>query len=107
MDKLTPLEVVWKRDRLIVLAGLVGIAGLAWVYVGYLAWDMGHMAMSMEMAMPRMQKCSITVPDDGEHESLPRWHAPAGGGHLSVDTSEVCLSHALSLAVEFSHDRVA
>jgi predicted metal-binding membrane protein len=53
------LEVVLKRDRLIVLAGLVGISGLAWVYVGYLAWDMGHMDMSMEMAMPRMQTWSV------------------------------------------------
>jgi len=59
MDRLTPLEVVLKRDRLIVLAGLVGIAGLAWVYVGYLAWAMGHMAMSMEIAMPRMQTWSV------------------------------------------------
>ena len=59
MDRLTPLEVVLKRDRLIVLAGLVGIVGLAWVYVGYLAWDMGHMDMSMEMAMPRMQTWSV------------------------------------------------
>jgi predicted metal-binding membrane protein len=59
MDRLTPLEVVLKRDRLIVLAGLVGMAGLAWVYVGYLAWDMGHMAMPMEMAMPRMQTWSV------------------------------------------------
>ena len=55
MDRLTPLEGVLKRDRLIVLAGLVGIAGLAWVYVGYLAWEMEHMAMPMAMAMPRMQ----------------------------------------------------
>jgi predicted metal-binding membrane protein len=59
MDRLTPLEVVLKRDRLIVLAGLVGIAGLAWAYVGYLAWNMGTMDMSMEMAMPRMQTWSV------------------------------------------------
>jgi predicted metal-binding membrane protein len=59
MDRLTPLEVVLKRDRLIVLAGLVGISGLAWTYVGYLAWDMGTMDMSMEMAMPRMQTWSV------------------------------------------------
>jgi predicted metal-binding membrane protein len=54
MDTLTPLEAVLKRDRLIVLAGLVGISALAWVYIGYLAWDMGNMDMSMEMAMPHM-----------------------------------------------------
>ena len=59
MDRLTPLEGVLKRDRLIVLAGLVGIAGLAWVYVGYLAWEMEHMAMPMVMAMPRMQTWSV------------------------------------------------
>jgi predicted metal-binding membrane protein len=55
MDRLIPLEGVLKRDRLIGLAGLVGLAGLAWVYLGYLAWDMGPMDMSMAMAMPRMQ----------------------------------------------------
>jgi predicted metal-binding membrane protein len=55
MQSRTALESVLKQDRLIVLGGLVGITALAWVYIGYLAWEMGHMDMSMDMAMPHMQ----------------------------------------------------
>ncbi len=40
MQNLTPLEAVLRRDRAIVLAGLLGIAALAWAYMLYLAWDM-------------------------------------------------------------------
>ena len=64
-----PLENVIRRDRLVVLAALAAITGLAWVYIAYLAWDMQHMGMQhmdmehmememdmpMEMAMPQMQ----------------------------------------------------
>ncbi len=39
MQNLTPLEAVLRRDRAIVLAGLLGIAALAWAYMLYLAWD--------------------------------------------------------------------
>ena len=57
MQSSTALEAVLKRDRLIVLGGLVGITALAWAYTGYLTWEMGHMAMGMNMAMamPHMQ----------------------------------------------------
>ena len=55
MPSSTALEAVLKRDRMVVLAGLTGITVLAWTYMGYLAWDMGHMDMSMDMAMPQMQ----------------------------------------------------
>src|SRR3954452_19109610 len=57
MQRSTALEAVLKRDRLIVLGGLAGITVLAWAYVGYLAWEMGQMDMSMhmDMAMPQMQ----------------------------------------------------
>ena len=55
MQSGTTLEAVLRRDRMIVLSGLVGISTLAWVYMGYLAWDMGHMHMAMDMAMPHMQ----------------------------------------------------
>lgn len=48
----TPREVMFQRDRLVVLSGLVALTILAWAYVGYMAWEMGHMA---DMAMPRMQ----------------------------------------------------
>ena len=51
MQSSTALEVVLKRDRLIVLGGLVGITALAWAYTGYLAWSMD----CMTMAMPHMQ----------------------------------------------------
>jgi predicted metal-binding membrane protein len=64
----TPLEVVLKRDRLLILGGLVIISALAWGYLYYQAhamqqMDMGHlnmggmdmpgMDMSMSMAMPQ------------------------------------------------------
>jgi predicted metal-binding membrane protein len=39
---------LWKRDRLITLTGLLGVAALAWVYVAYSA--IGR--MSMEAVMP-------------------------------------------------------
>jgi predicted metal-binding membrane protein len=55
MDSLTPLEAILKRDRLIVLGGLVGISALAWAYIVYLTSHMGSMDMAMDMTMPRMQ----------------------------------------------------
>jgi len=53
----TPLEAVLRRDRAVVLAGLAGITSLAWIYLVYLAWEMGR--MEMEMAMPQMQNWGI------------------------------------------------
>jgi predicted metal-binding membrane protein len=64
----TPLEVVLKRDRVVVLGGLVIVAALAWVYLFYQAhsmqpmnmdgmnmsgMDMTGMDMGMSMAMPQ------------------------------------------------------
>src|SRR5215510_7293281 len=62
MQSSTALAAVLKRDRLIVLGGLAGITALAWAYVGYLAWEMGQMDMSMhmDMAMPHMQTWGVT-----------------------------------------------
>ncbi len=40
MQNRTPLEAVLRRDRTIALAGLLGIAALAWAYMLDLAWDM-------------------------------------------------------------------
>jgi predicted metal-binding membrane protein len=54
MSPASPLEAVLKRDRSVVLGGLIGISLVAWAYMGYLAWDMHHMAM--DMAMPQMQR---------------------------------------------------
>ena len=44
-------ETVLRRDRIVVLSGLVVIAALSWAYVASLASDM----QNMEMAMPQMQ----------------------------------------------------
>ena len=54
------LERVLRRDRKLVIAGLVAIAVLAWTYMFYLTWSMGDMDMvSMEggadVAMPQMR----------------------------------------------------
>jgi len=48
------LEAVLKRDRAFVLAGLAGIAVIAWAYMIYLDQAMGK-SMGMEMGMARMQ----------------------------------------------------
>jgi predicted metal-binding membrane protein len=59
MEHRTPLELILRRDRAIVLAGLIGVAGLAWVYLLHLAramssTDMGSMPMGMDMSRPQM-----------------------------------------------------
>lgn len=59
------LESVLRKDKNLVIAGLIAIAGLAWAYMFYLAWNMGDMGMSAmegggaEMAMPQMQSWSL------------------------------------------------
>ena len=44
-----------KRDRLVVVAAIFLVAGLAWAYTVYLAWDTGRMSMDAGVAMPQMQ----------------------------------------------------
>lgn len=44
---------VVKRDRAIVLAGLVSLTGLAWAYTTYLVSGKGGMGMQSSMAMPQ------------------------------------------------------
>ena len=51
----TTLEAVLRRDRTIVLVGLVGVAALGWLYLLYLARGMAGMEMHADMAMPQMQ----------------------------------------------------
>jgi predicted metal-binding membrane protein len=51
----TVLEAVLRRDRVIVLGGLVVISALVWAYLGYMAWEMEAIDMAMQMAMPRMR----------------------------------------------------
>ena len=47
-------DAVLKRDRAIVISGIVCIAAISWAYMLYLGWGMDK-SMGMEMAMPRMQ----------------------------------------------------
>jgi predicted metal-binding membrane protein len=59
MQHISALEMILRRDRMIVLAGLTGVAALAWVYILYLArsmsaMDMGSMPMAMDMSTPQM-----------------------------------------------------
>ena len=53
------LEAAIKRDRALVLSGLLGITVLAWAYIGYLAWHMPTMEGTMAMAMPQMQPWGV------------------------------------------------
>ncbi|HJO73239.1 MAG TPA: DUF2182 domain-containing protein [Rhodospirillales bacterium] len=61
----TILEAMLKRDRVVVMAALGVIAGLAWAYIGYLAWGMQRMdgggagGLGLEAAMPRMQAWTL------------------------------------------------
>ncbi len=49
------LEVLLKRDRIIVISGIAGVSILAWAYMFYLAWGIMNMDMGIEMSMPQMQ----------------------------------------------------
>jgi hypothetical protein len=51
----TPIEAVFKRDRIIVISGIAVVSVLAWMYMLYLAWGMKNLDMSMEMSLPQMQ----------------------------------------------------
>ena len=57
MQSATPLEAVLKRDRLVVLAGAIGVATLAWGYTIYVAISTGA-GVAAAMAMPNMQSWS-------------------------------------------------
>ena len=63
MSEASPLEKALKRDRRIVLAGLIGVTALAWIYLVTLAADMGEMAirgpMSSGMAMGQANRWSV------------------------------------------------
>ncbi|MCH8999456.1 MAG: DUF2182 domain-containing protein [Proteobacteria bacterium] len=52
MTESSPLESLLKRDRAVVLAGLVGVTGLAWVYLFAMATDMGDGAMAVLQVRP-------------------------------------------------------
>ncbi len=52
MSETSTLESVLKRDRAIVLAGLLGVTALAWVYLFAMAADMGGGAMAALQPKP-------------------------------------------------------
>lgn len=54
------MEVLPRRDRVIVVGGLALISTLSWAYVSHLAAGMSNTDMGMEMAMPRMQAWGVT-----------------------------------------------
>jgi hypothetical protein len=45
----SPLEAVLKRDRLIILSGLLGLSSLMWGYMVYLTQGMMNMDQGMEL----------------------------------------------------------
>ena len=57
----TTLEALLRRDRTVVLGGVVAIAALGWAYLFYQAWDMQHsltagsMQMDLGMAMSQVR----------------------------------------------------
>ena len=54
MQQALPRDLVLKRDRVVVMVGIVGIVALAWAYILYLAWDMNTM-VSEDMMTAQMQ----------------------------------------------------
>jgi predicted metal-binding membrane protein len=60
MENTTALESVLKRDRLIVGAGLAGVAALGWAYILYLAWTVPAMDMGADAGMARMHLWGAT-----------------------------------------------
>ena len=61
MQAMTSLEAILRRDRAIVLVGVVGVSVLAWAYLFYLAWDMqrtmddSSVQMGIGMAMSQVR----------------------------------------------------
>lgn len=53
------LEKVLRKDRIIIVAGIVVITILSWLYLFYLAYDMQSMDMTGEMTMPNMTAWSL------------------------------------------------
>ncbi len=56
MQGATPLETVLRRDRAVVTAGVLAVAGLAWAYIVYLASSNN----AMDMTMPRLSSWTAT-----------------------------------------------
>ena len=64
MQASTAIEALLRRDRAVVLAGVIAVAALAWAYLFYLAWDMqssmnaGSMQLDVGMAMSQVRAWS-------------------------------------------------
>lgn len=50
MQAASPIESILRRDRVVVLAGVVGVTALAWAYLVYLAQSMNNMGSGVAMA---------------------------------------------------------
>jgi predicted metal-binding membrane protein len=61
MQALLPVEALVRKDRYVVVAGLIGVAGLAWAYTAYLAWDMQGMDMASARSMSMPMTANWTV----------------------------------------------
>ena len=57
MESASNLEMILKRDRWFVLAGLAGVTALAWAYLVVMATDMDDMALGA-IAMPTVEPWS-------------------------------------------------
>ncbi|KST65079.1 copper chaperone [Mastigocoleus testarum] len=47
MGRATPLEVILRRDRLVIMVGILGLVALSWAYIVYLALTMENTMASM------------------------------------------------------------
>ena len=65
MQALLPIEALVKRDRYVVIGGLLGVTGLAWAYTAYLAWDMRGMDMASGRSMSMPMTADWTAGDFG------------------------------------------
>ena len=57
MNGATILETMLRRDRVVVMGALGVIAGLAWAYIGYLAWEMQEMGGGGAVASASVPRC--------------------------------------------------
>lgn len=65
MQALLPVEALVRKDRYVVIAGLLGVTGLAWAYTAYLAWDMQGMDMASGRSISMPMTAGWTFGDFG------------------------------------------
>ena len=59
MENTTALELVLKRDRIVVASGIIAVLAIAWGYTIYLAQSNASMSLSTGMAMGNMRSWSF------------------------------------------------